>query len=86
MPFQYLTYCPVCPVHGPPYNQNTLSQPLDFYSSNTDIQIPVTVHDWLGQLCEGDDTVQPLTYVRATSSLVREQRPCPAGGSSPACE
>ncbi|GLI60546.1 hypothetical protein VaNZ11_002702 [Volvox africanus] len=40
---------------------------LDFYTSNTDIKINVTVHDWLGQNCTGGNDTQPLILVQADS-------------------
>ncbi|GIL85173.1 hypothetical protein Vretifemale_13573, partial [Volvox reticuliferus] len=40
---------------------------LDFYTSNTDIHINVTVHDWLGQNCTGGTDTQPLILVQADS-------------------
>ncbi|GIL55405.1 hypothetical protein Vafri_10963 [Volvox africanus] len=39
----------------------------DFYTSNTDIKINVTVHDWLGQNCTGGNDTQPLILVQADS-------------------
>ncbi|KXZ55163.1 hypothetical protein GPECTOR_3g310 [Gonium pectorale] len=43
---------------------------IDFYTSNTDIKIAVTVHDWYGHNCTGDETTQPLVIVTAASTEV----------------
>ncbi|GLC37881.1 hypothetical protein PLESTM_000659100 [Pleodorina starrii] len=51
---------------------------LDYYTSNTDIKINVTVHDWLGQLCTGGNETQPLVLVQAESTEVSGAVTAPA--------
>ncbi|KAG2493106.1 hypothetical protein HYH03_008769 [Edaphochlamys debaryana] len=46
---------------------------IDFYTSNTDINIDVTVHDWYGNNCTGDNATQPLVLVRVDSAEVSGQ-------------
>lgn len=46
---------------------------VDFYSSNTPLQLPVTVHDWLGQNATGlVDHQGALVVVTAVSPLVSD--------------
>eukprot|EP00198_Chlamydomonas_reinhardtii_P013441 XP_001702778.1 predicted protein [Chlamydomonas reinhardtii] len=48
-----------------------LVQPrVDFYSSNTELSLPVFLHDWLGQNCTGDQAAQPFSVTYADSPLV----------------
>ncbi|GFR39712.1 hypothetical protein Agub_g192 [Astrephomene gubernaculifera] len=43
---------------------------VGFYTSNTDIKLQVTVHDWFGQNCTGDSSTQPLVIVSVDSTEV----------------
>ncbi|KAG2440227.1 hypothetical protein HXX76_004339 [Chlamydomonas incerta] len=43
---------------------------VDFYSSNTPLHLPVSVHDWLGQNATGVDDVGALVVVTAVSQLI----------------
>ncbi|GLC43402.1 hypothetical protein PLESTM_001469600 [Pleodorina starrii] len=45
-------------------------QRLNYYTSNSNIKINVTVHDWLGQHCTEDKDTQPLVLVQADSKEV----------------
>lgn len=65
---------PVCATHSVRnrYAFVRLQSPplVDFYTSNRDIDIAVTVHDWYGNNCTGNGTHQQSVTVRASSDLV----------------
>ncbi|KAG2489839.1 hypothetical protein HYH03_011642 [Edaphochlamys debaryana] len=42
----------------------------DFYSSNSDLVLPITVHDWYGQICTAAPDAQPSVVVHAVSQEV----------------
>lgn len=50
--------CP-SPTQNPPR--------IDFYTSNTDIDLSVTVHDWFAQNCTGDSSTRSIIIVSAVS-------------------
>ncbi len=54
---------------------------IDFYTSNSDIRLGVTVHDWLGANCTVASVTESPVVVRAESA---EVGPRPFGRAAPA--